>query len=122
MMILVIIVGIINSSNNSLFTYRGNDSWSDFYHPDFTPLFEAVFDDSSLKNTTYKICKDDLFCIFDIAATQRTEIGMATLQGTQDLEMIVEMSKPGLSPCNSAYNIYITNIVKNYADVYCVYM
>ena len=99
-MILVIVVGIINLSNNSLFTYRGNDSWNEFYHPDFTPLFEAVFDDSLLENTTYQIYKDDLFCIFNIAATLRTEIGMATLQGTKDLEMIVEMSKPGLSACS----------------------
>ena len=84
------------AGKDSLFTYSGNDSWSTFYDPDFVPLFEPVFTDSSLENTTYEICKDDLFCIFDITAIKKTKIGMSTLQGTEDLEMIVEMSKPGM--------------------------
>ena len=107
----VIFVGIVNSSEDSLFTYSGNDSWSTFYDPDFVPLFEPVFNDSSLENTTYEICKDDLFCIFDIAATKKTEIGMSTLQGTEDLEMIVEMSKPGMYDGQSMHWTYYFVII-----------
>ena len=41
-----------------------------------------------------EVCGDDSFCLFDIAATKRVEIGAATMEGQEMLETIVEMSKP----------------------------
>ena len=38
---------------------------------------------------------DDQFCVFDIAATEREEVGMSTMQGNLDLEVITELSQPG---------------------------
>ena len=42
-----------------------------------------------------EICGDDQFCVFDIAATEREEVGMSTMQGNLDLEVITELSQPG---------------------------
>ncbi len=43
-----------------------------------------------------EICKGDSFCLFDIAATGRIEIGMATMQGVKMVNTIEEMTKPSM--------------------------
>lgn len=90
-------IGIIDSANDSLFTYGANESWSDFYSPDFAPIFEVDFNSSSISVESFDICEGDLFCIFDIAATGNMAIGLTTLSGGQELEMINTLSAPGLS-------------------------
>ena len=90
-------IGIIDSANDSLFSYGANESWSDFYSPDFAPIFEVDFNSSSISVESFDICEGDLFCIFDIAATGNMAIGLTTLSGGQELEMINTLSAPGLS-------------------------
>lgn len=89
--------GIIGSAYDSLFTYGANESWSDFYSPKFAPLFEVDFNNSAYSVEDFDVCEGDLFCIFDIAATGNMAIGLTTLSGSQDLEMINNLSAPGLS-------------------------
>ena len=43
------------------------------------------------------ICGDDQFCLFDIAATKKIEIGMATMNEGQAFDDIVEKSLPSES-------------------------
>ena len=90
-------IGIVDSANDSLFSYGANESWSDFYSPDFAPIFEVDFNSSSISVESFDICEGDLFCIFDIAATGNMAIGLTTLSGGQELEMINTLSAPGLS-------------------------
>ena len=66
-----------------------------FYSPEFTPNYSPVFSDPELEANASTICGDDLFCLFDIAATGRIDIGMATLQGGINFNILVELSKPG---------------------------
>ena len=87
-------LGIINKPSDSLFTYHSGQSWSTFYCPDFTPVFEPPFDDPALEDKANEICGDDVFCKFDIAATGRVEIGETTYQGGQDFQQLVNLSKP----------------------------
>lgn len=54
---------------------------------------------SSISLEAFDVCEGDLFCIFDIAATGNMAIGLTTLSGSQELEMINNLSTPGLSPC-----------------------
>ena len=88
------VVGIIDDPSDSLFTYKFGQDWSTFYFPDFIPVYEPSFVDPVLEDKANKICGDDLFCKFDIAATGRVEIGEATYQGGQDFEQLVNLSKP----------------------------
>ena len=49
------------------------------------------------------MCGDDQFCLFDIAATKRVEIGAATMEGLKALDMIIEMSNPSESMWREMY-------------------
>ena len=92
--LIVTLVGIIDNPSDSLFTYKFGQAWSTFYFPDFIPVYESQFDDSAFEDKANKICGDDVFCKFDMAATGRVEIGEATYQGGQDFEQLVNLSKP----------------------------
>ena len=92
---IIIIAGIIDSPNDSLFVYRDNEDWSTFYRPEFQPQFEVVFNSPAIEQQANEICGDDQFCLFDIASTERTEIGLATHKGILRIEEIFELSLPG---------------------------
>ena len=87
--------GIIDDPDNSLFSYQEGKSWTDYFSPDFTPAYQPTFTDPALEERAMEICGDDQLCVFDIAATEREEVGMSTMQGNLDLEMITELSQPG---------------------------
>ena len=89
-----ICIGIINSSDKSLFTYPFGKEWWSFSHPSFSPFYDISFSSSALEQKAKEICGDDEFCLFDIAATGRVEIGEATFTGGQDFEMLINLSKP----------------------------
>ena len=88
-----IFTGIISSASESLFTYRPGDSWMTYYFPDFVPMFAPTFTDTSLEDEARNVCGDDTFCLFDIAATKRVEIGAATMEGQEMLNTIMNMSR-----------------------------
>ena len=88
--------GIIDDPDNSLFSYEEDKSWADYFDPNFTPAYKPTFTDPALEEKAMEICGDDQFCVFDIAATEREEVGMSTMQGNLDLEMITQLSQPGL--------------------------
>ena len=88
------IIGIINSFENSLFTYSFDETWRTYYNPSFTPVYEPVFTNTTLEEKANEICGNNEFCKFDIAATGRTEIGEATYKGSQGFERLVNLSKP----------------------------
>ena len=90
-------LGIIDSPADSLFTYASGQNWSTFYQPDFIPAFDPIFFSTSLEQQAEAICGDDQFCRFDIAATGRTDIGLTTLIGGLEFEMIANISQPGMS-------------------------
>ena len=75
-----IIIGIIDDPLKSLFSYENTNSFQSFYEPKFTPSFAATFTDPVLEQEARTICKGDAMCLFDIAATGRTEIGKDTLE------------------------------------------
>ena len=88
-------LGIITDENQSLFTYHREQSWFDFYHPDFVPAFEPVFSDPKLEGEAMLACKNDTFCLYDIAATGRMDIGLSTLDGSKEFEEMQRLSYPG---------------------------
>lgn len=57
-------------------------------------MFQPTFDDPILEEEAKSVCGDDEFCLFDVAATKRVEIGIATMQGGENFDRIVEMSIP----------------------------
>ena len=89
----VLLAGIIHSEADSLFTYR-EEGFSTFYDPDYTPMFEATFNNSDLEAIAVEICGDDQFCLYDIAATEDINIGLTTLIGGVMFEEIVNISTP----------------------------
>lgn len=66
-----------------------------FYDPDFVPLYEPRFTNSTIQTEALEACGGDTFCLFDIAATGRMEVGLSTLSASQELEDIIEVSQPG---------------------------
>jgi len=86
--------GIMDNPADSLFTYAPGRNWSDFYDPNFSPMFLPTFDDPALEKEATSICGSDVFCLFDIAATKRVEIGVATMEGGEDFDNLVDMSVP----------------------------
>ena len=91
-MFTVCIVGFINKSE-SLFTYNEqiSQNWESFYDPSFEPLF-AINEDSPLLQS---ICQNNTFCLYDIAATGNTEIGMSTLNSSKRYDELVQLTYPG---------------------------
>lgn len=87
--------GIINRTADSLFTYTDGETWSTYYQPNFLPAFEPTFSSDALEQIAVSICGGDQFCLFDIAATGRTDIGLTTLMGSLEFEMIANISQPG---------------------------
>ena len=88
-------IGIVSNEDDSLFFYVDDEDWATFYRPQYSPLFGPVFASSELEETARKLCKNDTFCLYDIAATGRVEIGMTTLKGSEDFENLIELSAPG---------------------------
>lgn len=86
--------GIIENPAESSFSYNPGDSHSKFFDPMFEPVFEPNFNDSLLEDEAVKICGDDRFCLFDIAATKRKEIGATTLLDSENFEVMVASSEP----------------------------
>ena len=92
------LAGIVDNANDSLFSYNESrgESWAHFYDPDYTPAFAPTFDDPELEAQANEICGNSLFCLFDIAATKRPEIGMTTAINNEEFDMVVNMSQPGI--------------------------
>ena len=87
-------LGIIDNPSDSIFFYEFLNSWSTYYDPSFTPVYEPVFNDATLEEKANEICGNDEFCKFDIAATGSTEVGEATYKGGKMFEEIVNLSQP----------------------------
>ena len=87
--------GIVSNKDDSLFFYKAGENWTIFYRPQYNPLYEPVFANSELEEMAKELCKNDTFCLYDIAATGRVELGMTTLRGSEDFEELVELSAPG---------------------------
>ena len=86
--------GIVDSAESSLFSYRTDENWTDFFAPEFSAVLEPSFANPELESQAYSLCNGDQFCLFDIAATGRIDVGMSTQIGGQDLEEIIEISAP----------------------------
>ena len=67
-------------------------------------VFEPIFATSELESQAYSICNGDQFCLFDIAATGRIDVGMSTQIGGQALEEIIEISAPSKCTIFTHYN------------------
>ena len=97
--------GIIQDANDSLFVYSEGDSWSTYYDPSFVPVYEANFSDPDLEQDAVALCGSDLFCLFDVAVTGNMDIGLSTLEGSLNFEILVEMAAPGKNS-QSEYILY----------------
>ena len=57
-------------------------------------MFVAEFSNTQLEEEAKEVCGDDKFCLFDIAATKRVEIGATTMVDGEMFDTIVEMAVP----------------------------
>jgi len=87
--------GIISNEEESLFTYRANETFNSFFDPGFMPIFEPVFSSPELQQQAMAICNNDQLCLFDVAATGRLEVGLGTAQGNLEYNNIVMLTMPG---------------------------
>ena len=87
-------LGIISNPDDSKFYYRDGESWQTFHEPTFTPVYQPVFSDPALEAQATALCGNDSFCLFDVAATGRLDIGLSTLSGSRDVELVIQLSLP----------------------------
>lgn len=87
--------GIISQAEDSLFTYEGETTFSNFFDPNFLPVFSPSFSSPELEAQAAAMCAGDQFCLFDVAATGSMDIGLSTLQGNLEFETIVNISLSG---------------------------
>lgn len=90
---LALLTGIVDASR-SLFTYTPGESWATYYDRNFLPSYDPVFLNSTLRSRAMHACDNDQFCLYDIAATGRMEIGLSTLDGSRNFNKIVNLSYP----------------------------
>lgn len=90
-------------AEDSLFTYSEGTSFDTFYNPLFIPVFTTTFASPELAALASSMCGGDPFCLFDVAATGSTEIGLSTLQGNIEFETIVNITLPGENGTSSAH-------------------
>ena len=57
-------------------------------------MLEPVFQDADLEAEANMLCGEDEFCLFDIAATGRTELGLSTLRTSQEIVQLETLSLP----------------------------
>ena len=83
-----------NNINSTMFTYneRIGQSWESFYNPSYTPLFSFDTNDPILES----VCGNDTFCMYDIASTGSTQIGLSTLNSSKEYEEILELLYPSM--------------------------
>ena len=91
------IIGIIDSARKSLFFYQPGESWDTFYNPYFIPSYQPTFGDPDIELQAREICGDDEFCLFDVAATGRVDVGVSTLESSDVIEEIYSFLIPGES-------------------------
>lgn len=60
------------------------------------PVFEATFTDSSLETRANSVCGDDQYCLFDVAATERVDVGEATKESGAYYQTLLSFSAPGI--------------------------
>ena len=89
--------GIVNSSEDSMFYYKGDKGWSDFYDYGFVPVFSPTFNDSELERQAKEMCGDVSACLFDVAATGRLDIGMSALSAEEEQKIVQELAVPSES-------------------------
>ena len=53
-----------------------------------------MFQDADLEMEANTLCEDDIFCLFDIAATGNTELGLSTLHTSQEIAELERLSLP----------------------------
>ena len=85
---------MVSDPSKSLFTYDQSDSFSTYHHPEYIPLFEVSFTNSSLQTLAELQCQGSQLCLFDVAATGNIEVGVATMYEDNFIAFVVETSKP----------------------------
>ena len=94
MLFIFLTVGIIRNESASLFTYPPSAGFEFYYYPGYTPLFEAVFSNSTLQEEAEEICGSDDRCLFDIAVTGRIEIGICSIEQVEFIDNVTHLSLP----------------------------
>ena len=47
---------------------------------------------ATLESKARELCGEDQFCLFDVAATGRMEIGLSTLKANENVDLVVQLS------------------------------
>ena len=89
-------LGIVDTPVDSLFTYQPGESWATFYDPFYVPTYQPMFANPELESQANDLCGDDIFCLFDVAATGSMDIGLSTLEGGREIKEIAQLQIPGL--------------------------
>ena len=85
----------MDSARRSLFFYQPEENWNIFYDPYFFPSYNPNFNNPLLEFRAKGICDEDIFCLFDIAATGNVKVGIATYKSSMFIEEIYNFSIPG---------------------------
>jgi len=72
--------GRVEKASRSLFPRIPQEEWDELNDPSFVPVFQPKFTSSELNATATTVCSGEEECLFDVAASGRLEVGLATLE------------------------------------------
>ena len=72
--------GRVEKASRSLFPRIPQEEWDELNDPSFVPVFQPKFTSSELNATATTVCRGEEECLFDVAASGRLEVGLATLE------------------------------------------
>ena len=87
-------IGLIPSTEISLFTYPPHMSYYDYFDPGFTADVYPTFDSQELEEQATALCKGDKFCLYDVAVMGQLEAGNLTKITSQRRMELIDLSRP----------------------------
>lgn len=81
--------GRVEKASRSLFPRIPQEQWDELNDPSFVPVFHPRFSTQELNATATTVCSGEEECLFDVAASGRLEVGLATLEFVKEYKKIL---------------------------------
>ena len=112
--------GRVEKASRSLFPRIPQEEWDELNDPSFVPVFQPKFTSSELNATATTVCRGEEECLFDVAASGRLEVGLATLEFVKEYnKFLSNYMSTGVHVCVC---VCVCACVRAFVCVWCVHV